>query len=199
MQDEIFKAGVQPGGPTSHTEIKALVCYILTKLGQAMSFAELHEALQEGSLVNYFELVQVIDGLVESGHLALEAQEGREYYQITETGVQAGREFENSLPLSVRQKALRSAERLLRRKKRESEVLIETRKADGGYYMELSIPEQTGKLVSFTLFLPTREECERVRRRFLNDPVFIYKCVLAMLTGERDVLGELIPQVEQLF
>lgn len=204
MENDIFKAGVTPGGPTSHDEIKMLICYILSNIGEAMSFAQLHEALLENNLVNYFELVQVVEELLRSGHLVPAtgdeaAGDAGECYRITDTGRQAGREFANTLPLTVRQKAVRAAERLLRRRKRESEVCIDVRKDRGGYRMELAIPDKAGSLVSFSLFLPTREECELIRRRFLNDPIFIYNGVLALLTGDREILGQLLPEEENLF
>lgn len=33
--------------------------------------------------------------------------------------------------------------------------------------------------------MPTEKECEAIRRRFLNDPMLVYKGVFALLTGER--------------
>lgn len=199
MENDIFKAGVQPGGLTSHNEIKMLICYILSRLADPMSFEMLHEALSENSLVNYFELVQVMEGLVDSGHILLQQENGTELYSATGLGRQAGGEFEAALPLAVREKAVQAAERLMRRSRREKAVRIEVQPQNGGYRLELSIPEQSGALVSFTLHLPTKEDCELVRRRFLNDPVFIYKGVLALLTGNREVLGQIFSRDEDLF
>ena len=199
MENDIFRAGVRPGSPTSHDEIKMLVCYILSKLERPMTFAQLHEALLENSLVNYFELVQVMDGLVRTGHLALEADGDAETYAIADLGRQAGREFENALPLAVREKAVGSANRLLRQQQRAAEVSVEIRPAGSGFQLQLAIPEAEGNLISFTLFAPTQEECGLLRRRFLNDPMFIYQGVLALLTGDRKAIGEIFPQREQLF
>lgn len=194
MDSEIFKAGVRPGGPTSNEEIKMLVCIVLYRVEQSMSFSQLHEALQENSLVNYFELVSAVDGLLKTGHLAWDAESESERYRITPLGIQAGEEFENSLPRSVREKAIAASQKLLRQEKRASEVSIRVEKSAGGYVMHLAIPESDGDLISFSLFVPTRSECELIRRRFLNDPLFIYKGVLALLTGDQNVLGELFPK-----
>lgn len=199
MEDDIFKAGVRPGGLTSHNEIKMLICYILSKLEEPMSFELLHEALLENSLVNYFELVQVVEGLVKSGHLLAETENEIDCYRITDLGRQAGSEFGDTLPLAVRERAVQAADRLMRRGRREQAVTITVVPQNGGFRMELAIPEAGGNLVAFTLYLPTQEDCELVRRRFLNDPVFIYQGVLAMLTGNREVLGNIFPQDERLF
>lgn len=199
IEDHIFKAGVVPGGPTSHDEIKILVCYMLSQTGIEMSFSEIHDALSVHHLVNYFELVQAIDGLLKTTHLTLHEKGKTEYYGLSDLGKQVEREFSHLLPLSIREKSVKAAKRILRRKKREQEVNVEIERVQDGYRMQLSIPEQDGQLVSFSLFLPTLAECERVRKRFLNDPVFIYKAVLALLTGDQEVIGKIFPTEEPLF
>lgn len=198
MEQDIFKAGVRPGSPASQDEIKMLVCYILSKIDSTIRFAQLHEALSSCSLVNYFDLVQVVEDLLHSGHIAI-ADDADGGYQATETGLQAAHEFAHTLPLSVREKAVRATGRELRRHRRLAEVSIKTTRVGDGYRMELSIPEQNDTLISFSLFLPTQEECALVRKRFLNDPVFIYQGVVALLTGNPDILGELKIENDPLF
>ena len=199
MEDHIFKAGVVPGGPTSHDEVKILICYMLSHTGAEMSFSDIHEAFSAHHLVNYFELVQAMDGLMKTAHIIEKTQEKTVYYALSDLGRQADREFSHLLPLSIREKSVTAAKRILRRKKREREVNVEMERVEDGYRMHLSIPERDGQLLSFSLFLPTLAECERVRRRFLNDPVFIYKGVLALLTGDQEVIGEIFPTDEPLF
>ena len=47
--------------------------------------------------------------------------------------------------------------------------------------------------------LLTREECEAIRRRFLNDPMLVYKGVFALLTGDTQTVGELVSHQPDLF
>lgn len=195
MDSDIFKAGVEPGGLTSHDEVKMLVCNLLHRVEAPMSFSQIHESLQENGLVNYFELVAAVDGLARSGHLspAPAGEAGEDRYALTEIGVQAGEEFENILPRAVREKAVRTAKDLLQRQRRAAELVVRTEKAQSGYIMHLAIPDAGGDLVSFSVFVPTLSECDLIRRRFLNDPLYIYQGVLALLTGNRKVLGEIFP------
>jgi len=202
MDQEIFKAGVRPGSPNSQVEIKMLLCFILSKIKDVMSFAQLYEALSQDALVNYFELVEALDQLAIQGHLQCGNPAGGEsLYSITPLGEQAAEEFTPILPLSVRDRALQATERLLERQKRLSELKVDVSDAPGGgFIMELSIPAEESELVKFSLFVPTKEQCDVIRRRFLNAPSFIYKGVLALLTGDRQVLDELFPPPdEQLF
>lgn len=201
MERDVFLAGVRPGGLTTSDEIKMLVCYVLSKVPAAMSFAQLHETLAEHELVNYFELVQAIDQLLHSGHIASRQDDaGADWYTSTPLGDDAAVVFKTDLPASARDKAFRTATLIARRHKRESEVKIEvSERESGGFTVEMSIPNGGGDLIAFSLFCPTREECESVRRRFLNDPAYIYKVVVALLTGDEGVLGDLLPEKEKLF
>lgn len=198
MDQDIFKAGVRPGSPASRDEIKMLVCYVLAKMDTGIRFSQLHEALSESSLVNYFDLVQVMEELTVSGHITASG-DGETIYTAAKPALIVAEEFEHMLPLSVREKAVRATNRELRRRKRLEEVVVNTTRVDGGYQVELALPDQNDVLVSFSLFLSTREECELVRRRFLNDPVYIYQNVVALLTGNRDLLGDNTPNPDPLF
>lgn len=196
MENDIFMAGVRPGSPTSHDEIKILLCTILSQVDQSMLFSQLHEALQENNLVNYFALVQAMEELVATGHVTADRTVEPERYSVTELGRQVVEEFERRLPAAVREKALSAAKLQLQREKREMEVDVRIDKEERGYTMRFAIPEINGELVSFSLFVPTREECDRMRRHFLNDPLYIYHSVLALLTGDQHVLGEALPTRE---
>lgn len=200
MENEVFKAGVRPGSPNTNDEIKILVCYILSKTGSAMSFAQIHEVLSEHELVNYFELVSAIDSLEHTHHIGAEQGEGgAPVYAVTELGKSTAETIDGLLPLSVRDKAAVSAAKLLRRKKREREVKVEIAEQDAGFEVMLAIPDSGSNLAAFTVFCPTREEAELIRRRFLNDPFYIYKGTLALLTGDREIMGEIFPSKEKLF
>ena len=197
LDSDVFRAGVAPGGPTTQEEVKMLICYILTKIARPMSFEQIYEALQENGLVNYFELVRAIEKLMQSGHIHLRQEDGIDSYVATGLGVDAARYFANALPLSVREKAVQASERLFRRKEREQEVHVEATPAGGGYLLEFSIPDAGNDLISFAVFAPTAEMRDRLTRRFLNCPMFIYKGVMALLSGDENLIGEIFPHEEE--
>lgn len=200
MEQETFRAGVRPGGPTTVDEIKILVCYMLSKTGEAMSFEQMHDALSEQDLVNYFDIVYAVDALERTGSIKATTEEsGRAVYSVTESGRKAAKTVTGMLPSSVRRKAAESARKLLLREKRLREIIAEISEYGDGFEVKLGIPQSGTNLAVFKLFCPTREEAELVRKRFLNDPVFIYKGVAALLTGDKNILGEIFPSEEKLF
>lgn len=200
MSQDIFNAGVSPGSPTTQSEIKMLLCYILSQVDSPMRFDQIHEALMENGLVNYFELVRTLEKLVRTQHIRVERAQGEaDRYEATALGRDAAGEFVNVLPRSVREKALEASQKRLKRDKRASEVIVQVRKIESGFMLDLSIPDNSETLISFSLFAPTQKQCEQIRRSFLNSPQFIYKAVMALLTGDEQVIGPLFPREEKLF
>ncbi len=198
MEQEIFGADVAPGGPTTRTEVKVLVLTTLSEVPDEIPFRTLHEAVREYGLVNYFELIVALAGLTGTGHVLCAERAGIEHYSATSLGKRTARELATTLPAAVREKAAGAMRLVLRRKKRLTEVATEIEQQNGGYALTLALPEADG-VFSLRLFAPSREDCERMRRRFLNDPVYIYQCLIDLLSGKRDVLGEALPEGEDLF
>jgi hypothetical protein len=176
-----------------------LICYILAELRAPMRFDQLHEVMEERELVNYFELVRAVDGLRSSGHLAMAESGDTALYAVTPLGIEMAGIFETTLPPALRERSLAAADRLLKRQRRLKELSVEIEPSGAGYQMRFAIPEEGEALLSFSLFAATMEDCERMRRRFLNDPVFIYRAVTALLTGDERMLEGVSPVKEQLF
>lgn len=199
MESQVFGAGTIPGSPTTANEIKTLLCLLLCELEEQVSFEQLNEILTEGRMVNYFDLVQNLDQLVESGHISRREIEQTEFYTVEELGKKTARALYTSLPKSVRDRTIESGQRVLARHRRLQEVTAEIVQAEDGFQVTLGIPDHGTDLIALTVFAPTRTEAESIRRRFLNHPVFIYKSILALLHGDRSFLGELPTGQEPLF
>jgi len=200
MESDIFKAGVKPGSPGTQIEVKMLLCHLLAALGQPISFDQLYGALSAQELVNYFELTHILDKLLESGHISQKAEPPPAKYTATALGSQAGKEFEKNLPITVREKSLSACRRLLAQERRLSQVEItQTPREGGGFILELALPEEDGQLMSVRVFAPTAKDCENLKRRFLNAPLTVYRGIIALLTGDEEVLGEVFTKEEPIF
>lgn len=199
LDREIFAAGLAPGAPTTIGEIKLLVCYLLYSVNKDISFSRLHRILTDRDLVNYFQLVEVLEQMTASKHIAVKQTEQGDEYCLTELGVRTAEELGETLPRSTREKVVEEAELLYRQDQRLLEVSVEVVDVEGGYRLNMALPDEQRDLISFSVFAPNRRECERIRRCFLNDPLFIYKGVMALLTGNREVVGKIIPSEETLF
>lgn len=195
MELKAFSAGIEPGGLTLAHEIKILVCYLLHNISQKLTLSQINEALLKKGLVNYFELADAMSELLESGHIIICAtnEKDEECYELTELGVRTAQEFSDTLPLTVREKALHSAQNLLTRQKSAAENIVTVDKVKDGYMVNLIISDIGSDLMNLSLFMPTENEADAVKRQFIRDPLLIYKGMLALLTGDLKTVGELIP------
>ncbi|MDR2909592.1 MAG: DUF4364 family protein [Oscillospiraceae bacterium] len=203
MESGIFRAGVLPGAPSTEDEIRMLLCYMLEGAGEPLSFDQLFDALSEGSLVNYFELIEELRYLEELGGLAArKAGGGQKLYRVTERGSKIAAEFERQIPLSARERALSSVKKVLARERRKREVKTSRAPSGGGFVLELAIPDAPktdNELISIRVFVPAKEECDLLEARFLNAPATVYKGVMALLSGDEEMLGKIFTDEDRLF
>ena len=192
---EGFRAGVEPGGLTTDYEIKILICHVLKHIERPMPVSALIELFVGEGIGNYFEAARAA-ALVKSGHIAIGGCEGEKCYTLTDLGESAAGTFEKTLPLSVREKAVDAANRYFIRRERRAHNKAEVQKADDGYLLTLTITDVGSDLLKLTILLPDEETCGRIRERFLDDPIVVYKGVVASLTGSFENVGALLDDVE---
>ena len=194
-----FTQGVRPGSVTASHEVLVLICYLMEKAGRPVSFKELNNALMGQELVNYFQFAEAMKSLEKSGHIRPREYEGEPCFEITDLGREASRAFERDLPVAVRERGTRALEKILTLERRQKENRVEIRQVEDGWQIALTVTDTGSDLLSLAIYMPTQEDCEKIRRRFLNDPTLIYKGVFALLTGDLDTVGQLIPSGEDLF
>lgn len=196
MQQNLFTEGVRPGSVTTSDEVLMLICYILREADQPVTMDQVNEVLQRQELVNYFEFAEAAERLIRMGHLQPQQSGG---YILSEEGKVLADTFRQKLPAAVRERAQRALDDVLTLLRRQQENKVRVEKVGDGYQITLTLTDIGSDLMSLTLFLPTEKDCEQVRRRFLNDPALLYKGTLALLTGDMETVGELIPSDRDLF
>lgn len=184
-ENQAFTEGVRPGGLTQDYEVKFLICYLLDHVGAPMSFDEINDVLQSGGYVNYFEYAESVSELLTSGHIVPKhPPEGEQRFVLTDIGVKTSRTFEKSLPLTIREESVRTAQEYLLKKRIERENQVEIQKVEDGYTVSLRITDIGSDLLNLSLFVPSQEEGRAIKERFLKDPALIYRGVIALLTRD---------------
>ena len=183
--DEIFTAGIRPGGLTAGREIRILICYILAGVSEPMSFDEMTEAVLSDGIANYFEFADALSELCESGSvISFKTDAGLSEYTVTDNGKIAAATLQNNLPLSIRERSVESAKEILQRRRIEKENLVSITKTEDGFKIHMRVTDIGTDLMELSLFMPTREQAQAVKDRFLQDPAGTYTGVLSALAGE---------------
>ena len=200
MERNAFTQGIRPGGLTDSYEVTVLVCYILDQTRQPLTEGQLQEAVLKDGLANYFEFAQAFGHLQQEGHIIkTKGADGQELFRLSEKGALAARVFYDSLPASVRQMAVEAVRIALLRQRREKEILTEIEKTADGYNLTIRMTDIGSDLLSVSMFLPTKEECEAVQKRFRSDPAYIYQSILALCLGEKGPTEQPVSHQEKLY
>lgn len=178
--NDAFTAGVRPGGLTSSTEIRLLLCYLVKNAGP-LTRKEIEDALMEEALVNYFEIGSCLDDISRQKLVTL--KDGS--YTITDNGRKVAQELAYDLPRSVRERAVSAvlrAQTWARKSTRYSAKITE--RADGHCTVHCTVTGLDEELFCLDLGAPDRLSAELIQKQFILKGNEIYQLLVNTLTEE---------------
>ena len=181
MAGDVFFAGVEPGGLYSAQEIKILICYMLDSVGEAMPLTAVTDVLAGRGIANFFEVSAAVEELVRRKQLA-EDEQGR--LSPTESGKQTAANLASMVPFTLRERSVQAALHLLTRQRREQENVVDITRLERGYQVTCTMNDGTQPLLSFSLTVGDDLQAQMVKERFLEDPILLYRSLVAVLTGD---------------
>ena len=160
--NDAFTAGVRPGGLTSSTEIRLLLCYLVKNAGP-ITRQEIENALMEEALVNYFEIGSCLDDITKQQLVTLTNGS----YAITEKGRKVAQELAYDLPRSVRERAVAAVLRCQTWARKEAKYSASiTEKADGHCSIRCTVKGLDEDLFCLDLGTPDRLTAELMKKQF---------------------------------
>ncbi len=183
MGNDAFSAGVVPGGLKDKQEIKILICFLLDKTEQNFTKNDITSILQMQGLANYFEVSQAFEEMVNNKNIVLNSEDDR-YYVLTSTGKMIVDELGSTVPISVREKALGSAQRYFSRLKSEEENTVTIRKNQFGYSVSCKVSGGEFNMMELKLYAPDMHTAVMIRDNFYHDPSAVYDSVMRILSKD---------------
>lgn len=173
--------GVEPGGLRNKDEIKVLICYLLKTVDSSITREQIGDIMQDQGIANYFEAMDAISDLLSNGSITSDFRDDKEYLSVTDIGRNAALALERDLPRTVREKAVKSAIKFLtlERNERENDVKIET--VDDGYTISFTMKDRDTVLMELSMFVGDRDQAEKLKDNFIEDPARVYSSILASL------------------
>lgn len=176
---ETFNGGIRLGGLNNSLDIKILICFLLIKVKEPLTKEQLTQILNDDSLANYFDVMNALSELIKSGQIICDCNNN---LTVSKTGEDAMNTLLNTLPVTIKDRALISANKFILKNKKLSENKVEIKKAEDGYTVKCKILDIGSDLLNIELFVGTLEQAKEVESKFLNEPSKIYKTVLEILT-----------------
>ena len=185
MNFNAFVGGIEPGGLTNDFEVKILICFLLKKIEQPLSFDQVNEILQKTGFVNYFEFVEAVSELQKTEHVfSTQNEEGETVLGLSEIGEAMAQTFHHTLPLTVREKTVEAARELIRMQAQLEETEVRYHAVEDGYLLTMKMKDIGTDLMDLSVFVPSEDECVEIRERIYADPLLLYKTLLAVMMGD---------------
>lgn len=181
MERDAFTGGVEPGGLWSKNDIRILLCYILANVNGPLSQEDISQIIQGKALANYFEAGDALASLLEQGNVARDEQG---LYTVTPAGREIAQNLDAVLPLSVRDKALEAALRLMAEARARRENRVDIEETESGFRVTCHISGGKLDLMAISLYVPDKAQAQLVEKNFYKDPEGVYRLLLASLTGD---------------
>ncbi len=197
MAFDTFDEGISLGGMRSKTEIRTLICYLFTKVNTPMTKSTIINALGQKALANYFESSSCFDDLVKNKNLEL-VDEEKELYFVTSAGKMISEQLEDTLALTVKEKACECTLSLLEKERIEKENVVTIDKIDNGYMVNCSISGGDMDLLKFSLYVPDINQARIVRKNFHKNPLLFYNVFISMVTRNKEAVSDALSDLKSI-
>lgn len=194
MAFDTFDEGISLGGMRSKTEIRTLICYLFKSVGVPMTKDAVVNALMEKGLANYFETSSSFDDLVKNGNIEMTDADKKLYFN-TDNGNMIAIQLEDTLAPTVKERATECALSLLKREQIESENKVTITKCDNGYNVNFRMSGGDMDLLSFSLYVPDKQQARIIRKNFYKNPDMYYSVMIAMLTRNKRAVTEILDEL----
>ncbi len=183
MKQDAFTGGVELGGLWNQNDIRILLCYILSSVDGPLRREDISQITEGKALANYFEVGDALAALEKQGNVVRD-QDG--LYAVTPAGREIAQSLDATLPLSVRDKALEAAVRLMADARARRENRVNIRETEQGFRVDCHVSGGKMDLMTVSLFVPDKAQAEMVERNFYRAPEGVYKLLLSSLTGDEE-------------
>lgn len=156
------------------SEIQILVCHLIYALGCPLSREQLFEISSYEDAVNYFDMSDALDSITQRLCTSQEIN-GQTVYANTPLGVKAAKEFENTLPASLREKLFEEAVRVYTRDAIRRDCRLEVRyakSADGSCTLGITVRDEKSGREKYFLKVHTdsSEHADRIKSKIKASP-----------------------------
>lgn len=168
-------------------DVKLLILYITSRLLYPVDLQTLYELCLQDDKLSYFDVMQAVPQMVESGHLT-EAQGG---YVITDKGRQTAEITKDSLAFPVQQRASRAVERFNRQIRRQSFVRTEVLEQPNGEALAvMHLDDELGSLITIEYTCPSSRQAAFLTKSFPARADKLYQLITETLTAREESQGE---------
>ncbi len=176
---------------TDKNDIKIFILYLLKNIERPIDMVTLNDIVVQDGFVNQFDFMDCFYELCDTPAVRKFEKDGTEVYEITDEGSVAVEAMESSIIMTIRERSLRSAMRLLSFHSRGAKAQTSLEDADDGRCrMNCRYTDKNGEFFSLSVLFETRHQAELMRMNCNEDPELLYRGVMSILSGDINYLAD---------
>lgn len=177
---------------TEKSDIKIFILYLLSRVERPLDFVTLHDICVQDEFINTFDFMDEFYELQKIKAITVEKNDdGSEKVRITPKGRDTAQTMKDAILPEILDHAVRSALQLLSFKARGLTAHSEIEDAGGGkYILSCTIGGADGNHLETKLMLESLRQAERMKINFDERSEFIYRGIMALLSGNMNYLAE---------
>ncbi len=167
-------------------DVKILILYVMNRVLYPVDAQKLYELCLQDDRLSYFDVLQAIPQMVESGHL----EQKEEGYVISQKGRETAKITEDSLAFPVQQRASRAIDSFNRQVRKSSFIRTEVLEQPNGEALAvMHLDDEMGSLMTLELTSPSARQAAFLNKAFQQKADVIYRLVTEQLTA-KEASGE---------
>ena len=161
---------------------KLLILYILNKINMDLTNSQITQVVLETEMMNYFSLQQFLSQLMESKFLATYKDSNREYYSLTQKGLEILEYFLSRIPGDVTKKIdgyiINNKESLLSDTQVKSSFV---KQSDHEFIVNLRVIENQSNLIDLNLNVSSEKQAKLICNNWKKNASYMYAEVIDLL------------------
>ena len=165
-------------------DVKVLILFVMSRVNYPVTIQQIYELCYQDECLSYFDVCTAVPEMVQSQHLKAV---DNDCYEITEKGKAEGSLTQDSIAISVRQRAENPVAPSDRQIRRSSFVKTQVLpRENGDFSVILSLDDEMGNLMTLELMAPDQRQAVRLGRLFEKKAEIIYNLTMTELLDEED-------------
>lgn len=165
-------------------DVKIFILFLLNNVGEPLVYNTVHDIVVQDEFVNHFDFAISFSELLERGQIIELGEEGNRLYAVSDSGREVLNSYESSLLNIIKDKALRSALRLIAFNRSGNRITSTITEVNNGYSLRCAIVDKEKTIFSSEVFLTDRAYAEKMKQNFEENAEIIYRGSLSLLSGD---------------
>lgn len=166
---------------------KLLILYVLNKINMDLTNSQITQVVLETEIMNYFSLQQFLSQLMESKFLTTYKESDREYYSITQKGLEILEYFLSRIPDNITTKIddyiTFNKENLLSDTQVKSSFV---KQSDREFIVNLKVIENQSSLIDLNLNVSSEKQAKLICNNWKKNASYMYAEIIDLLIRDNN-------------